>query len=292
MSAEQWLKPIKYTNVDGMAFAHMDHYPEVVVRRRKTRWFGVDPGASVKLVTWVEDPTLFDVEIKTQTWCANEVTITGKKAGGCWLSFYRDGDWDNSLGDVYVRVYPLKPMKVNIYAVRDGSGQWSRTTLADARQMLGQMNEFLESQAAIHLDSHITDGFTIAPNAATLPVSSGDSTAEGEVWTALKEKAHQHDSSTAHLNLYLLKRWKARDICIGGVCEKNVVGTGQISKRHCVVEDQNDPWEFTTIVAHELMHSIGMTHNDARGEKALMYSTAMGGFMVYPEDVVEVRGEP
>jgi hypothetical protein len=159
--------------------------------------------------------------------------------------------------------------------------------------MLKQISsESLKPMAGIELKSHITDGFTIAPNAADRPIASGDPRQEGEVWTALKEKSAKYGTSHTHLNLYLLRKWGNRDICVGGTCEKNVVGTGPIGKKHCVVEDQSDNWVQTTITAHELMHSYGMTHNDARGSGALMYSSAEGGYMVYPEDVVEVRGEP
>lgn len=292
MSADQWHKPLKYKNVDGLAFAENDPYPEIVVRRRDRRWFGVDIGGA-KINAWAEDDTLFDVEIKDQPYCAHEVNITGKKSGGCWLGFYRDGDWENDLGWVYVRVYPLKAFKVNVYMVRDATGLWPRTSLASALEMLDQINrEILKPMAGMELKPHITDGFSIAPNASTMPIASGDYSADDEVWTACKDKARQYDASSQHLNLYFLRRYRNRDICVDGVCEKNVVGTGLLGARHCIVEDAADVWTFTTIIAHELMHSLGMSHNAGRGSGALMYSTAKGGYWIYPEDVVEVRGEP
>jgi hypothetical protein len=289
--SNQSMMPVTFTWGDGFAFPNEDEYPEIVVRTGGTRSFGFYGHVNAKYVLEPHVPDLFSVELIPQGGRLFEVKLTGRARGACWLSIYDQESFDNSVGDVYVRVYPRKTLYVNLFIVQDGTGLLPRTSLASAAARLKDANTFLKPQTGITLRTHVLNGFTISQDASSQPMMSSDG--GDAIWAELIEKASVFDSSDKHLNLYFLRRWGARDVCFGGRCDKDVIGVANsIGGRHCIVEDLMDPPLFTMLIAHELMHSIGMTHNDRRGSEALMYSTNEGGWNIYSEDVVEVRGEP
>jgi len=286
-----WLKPLEFFASDLYAFPDKDHYPELVTRTGRSRLFGFRGKPGTTYDVWVENPNAMTVELRPFPNGSHNINVTGDHRGAGWISVYDVADDTVSLGDVYVRVYPRLKLYVNLFSVRDGAGHWPATSLASARQHIKSINDFLKPQTGIELHVHMAEGFTITPNAAATPIASGTA-AESEIWAALKEEADKFDRSAEHLYLYFLRRWGARDVCIGGHCEHQVIGTGKRGQRQCVVEDQTNNFSFTTLIAHELMHSIGMTHNEPRGECALMYPYIEGNSDIFAEDVVEVRGEP
>jgi hypothetical protein len=289
--SNQSMMPVDFTWGDGWGFSADDEYPQIVVRTALSRRFGFYGSMNAKYVLEPQVPYLFDVELIPEGGTRFEVKLTGKERGACWLSIYDEDSYNNSVGDVYVRVYPRRTLYVNVFVVQDASGLWPRTTLSAAAQRISEINKFLTPQTGITLRTHILDGFTIAQDASSSPIMS--SHLEAAIWSELTDNARQFDASTTHLNLYLLRRWGARDVCLGGSCDKNVTGTANdIGGRHCIAEDENDPFVHANLIAHELMHSVGMTHNTDRGEWALMHPSSDYGREVFSEDVTEVRGEP
>jgi len=255
-----------------------------------TRRFGFYAPATAKFVLEPQVPYLFTAELLPKGGGLFEVKLTGREGGACWISIYDEESMANSVGDVYVRVYPRKSLHVNIYLVRDSSGQWPTTTLSAAIQRVKDINKFLRPQTGLKLIPHITDGFSIDQDTRSVPNMSSD--LEAAVWAELKQNSSQFDTSASHLNLYILRNWSVRDLCVGGRCEKQVIGTAPIGGRHSIVEDLANPTEFSNVIAHELMHSIGMTHNDDRGDLALMHPSSPDGQQIFSEDILETRGEP
>ncbi len=289
--SNQSMAPVQLEYSDYFAFPREDQYPSITVRTGGKRRFSFYGFLNAKYVLEPQVPYFFKTELVSHGGGLFEVRLTGKEeAGGCWLSIYDEESMTNSVGDVYVRVYPRKTLHVNIFLVRDGSGQWPRTSMLAAIQQLKKINDFLRPQTGLKLVPHITDGFSIDQDTSSVPNMSSE--LEAAVWAEMKENSRQFDTSPSHLNLYILRNWSVRDLCVGGRCEKQVIGTAPIGGRHSIVEDLTDPTEFGNVIAHELMHSIGMTHNDDRGELALMYSSSSGGQQIFPEDILEARGEP
>ncbi len=209
------------------------------------------------------------------------VEITGHSTGQTVLTLWEGSFYVES---IFVYVYPAKTKKVNFYRVNDGNSP--NFSLSQVGDVLKFANSLFKYQANVVFESHLVKSLSGAPDFSARAQSVAKQAAI-ETW--LEDRVNEHDSSSAHLNVFCVKKFDAVEGLPG------VTGSvfGATVKNVTIVEDMGSSGETNLLVAHELGHALsGKASHSSLPGSIMRERPSLSNRHIFPQDVVVMRGLP
>lgn len=215
------------------------------------------------------------------------VEITGHAPGTASVTAVRDGRVEDT---VKVFVYPSRTVKVNFFCCHDSrAGESPQFTLADVPDLVARMNALFKYQANIIFETHVLRNVTL-DSSIDLRTSGQSTDKLTKIMQELRKFRDKYDKSASHKNVFLVRKWGAKDR--PGETEavkRDVFGT--TDGNCCIIEDMPTK-DFTVILTgHELAHTLGAQHANIAYPEALMAEKIGDTHLhIYPKQVKEMRG--
>ncbi|HEX2747882.1 MAG TPA: hypothetical protein VHM91_07790, partial [Verrucomicrobiales bacterium] len=136
------------------------------------------------------------------------VEIKGKARGTAIITSHRDGQQED---EVTVYVYPDRVVKVNFYRCYDTIAREAPYfTHSDVPDALARINALYKYQAGIVFESHLLKTPIVDPQ---VDLRTPNQTEEQyrKVFAYMKLVCDQFDTSSSHRNIFLVRKWSAKD---------------------------------------------------------------------------------